>query len=82
MTLLVCAKQVGKLQWYSVLFLLKKGGAFIVEWNPRIVEDHTGRERGGRGGGGKGRGGWVRASKMANDSQSPSAPGIRSTPKA
>jgi len=51
----VSVKQVGKLQLYS-LFLVK-GGAFIVEWNPRIVKDHTASMRGR-----------VSTSKMANDS--------------
>lgn len=42
----VCAsvKQVGKLQLHSRF--LVKGGAFIVEWNPRIVKDHTASRRG------------------------------------
>lgn len=55
----VCAsvKQVGKLQLYSLFFFLVKGGAFIVEWNPRIVKDHTASVRGR-----------VSTSKMANDS--------------
>ncbi len=52
----VSVKQVGKLQLYS-LFLVKGGGAFIVEWNPRIVKDHTTSTRGR-----------VSTSKMANDS--------------
>lgn len=55
----VCAsvKQVGKLQLYSLFFFLVKGVAFIVEWNPRIVKDHTASMRGR-----------VSTSKMANDS--------------
>lgn len=56
--LLECAKQVGKLQLHSLIFFLLVGrweGVLrevvpaclpaclpLVEWNPRIVRDHTG----------------------------------------
>lgn len=79
--LLECAKQVGKLQLHSLIFFLlvrrrrgKGGRGFwgggaclpLVEWNPRIVRDHTG-SWGGEG---------SEPSKMANHSHSPSAAGI------
>lgn len=56
---LECAKQVGKLQLHSLIFsLLERGRGGggrevvpaclpLVEWNPRIVRDHTGSRRGG-----------------------------------
>lgn len=49
------------------------GGACLplVEWNPRIVRDHTG-SRGGEG---------SESSKMANHSHSPSAAGISPGPE-
>lgn len=76
----ICVEQVNKLQLYSFFFALslEEKGAFIVERNPRIVKDHTESRR---------EGGWrvgvgVSASKMANNSHSPSVQGISTTAKA
>lgn len=56
---MLCARVWNRWVNFSCIhFFLVKGGAFIVEWNPRIVKDHTASRRGGGSA----------LSKMANDS--------------